>query len=123
MSIRSACLEYTCANQLLRRVPLEASYSDGSAVTYVGDDSAEAVGASVIEGVSYYDLAYASSSESKAFTLPLGATPLVCELVVNLAGKSSLGQAGTDRCSNVTHRERSFVLANGTVGQSDGKHF
>lgn len=90
VSIRSACLEYTCANQLLRRVPLEASYSDGSAVTYVGDDSAQAVGASVIEGVSYYDLAYASSSESEAFTLPLGATPLVCELVVNLADDTVL---------------------------------
>lgn len=90
VSIRSACLEYTCANQLLRRVPLEASYSDGSAVTYVGDDSAEAVGASVIEGVSYYDLAYASSSESEAFTLSLGATPLVCELVVNLADDTVL---------------------------------
>ena len=90
VSIRSACLEYTCANQLLRRVPLEASYSDGSSVTYVGDDSAEAVGASVIEGVSYYDLAYASSSESEAFTLPLGATPLVCELVVNLADDTVL---------------------------------
>ena len=90
VSIRSACLEYTCANQLLRRVPLEASYSDGSAVTYVGDDSAEAVGASVIEGVSYYDLAYASGSESEAFTLPLGATPLVCELVVNLADDTVL---------------------------------
>lgn len=90
VSIRSACLEYACANQLLRRVPLEASYSDGSAVTYVGDDSAEAVGASVIEGVSYYDLAYASSSESEAFTLPLGATPLVCELVVNLADDTAL---------------------------------
>ena len=90
VSIRSACLEYTCANQLLRRVPLEASYSDGSAVTYVGDDSAVAVGASVIEGVSYYDLAYASSSESEAFTLPLGATPLVCELVVNLADDTVL---------------------------------
>lgn len=90
VSIRSACLEYTCANQLLRRVPLEASYSDGSAVTYVGDDSAEAVGASVLEGVSYYDLAYASSSESDAFTLPLGATPLVCELVVNLADDTAL---------------------------------
>ena len=90
VSIRSACLEYTCANQLLRRVPLEASYSDGSAVTYVGDDSAEAVGASVIEGVSYYDLAYPSSSESEAFTLPLGATPLVCELVVNLADDTVL---------------------------------
>ena len=90
VSIRSACLEYTRANQLLRRVPLEASYSDGSAVTYVGDDSAEAVGASVIEGVSYYDLAYASSSEPEAFTLPLGATPLVCELVVNLADDTVL---------------------------------
>lgn len=90
VSIRSACLEYTRANQPLRRVPLEASYSDGSAVTYVGDDSAEAVGASVIEGVSYYDLAYASSSESEAFTLPLGATPLVCELVVNLADDTVL---------------------------------
>lgn len=90
VSIRSACLEYTRANQLLRRVPLEASYSDGSTVTYVGDDSAEAVGASVIEGVSYYDLAYASSSESEAFTLPLGATPLVCELVVNLADDTVL---------------------------------
>ena len=90
VSIRSACLEYTRANQLLRRVPLEASYSDGSAVTYVGDDSAEAVGASVIEGVSYYDLAYPSSSESEAFTLPLGATPLVCELVVNLADDTVL---------------------------------
>ena len=81
VSIRSACLEYTRANQLLRRVPLEASYSDGSA---------EAVGESVIEGVSYYDLAYASSSESEAFTLPLGATPLVCELVVNLADDTVL---------------------------------
>ena len=90
VSIRSACIEYTCANQLLRDVPLDASYSDASAVNYVGDDSAEAVGASVIEGVSYYDLAYASSSESEAFTLPLGATPLVCELVVNLADDTAL---------------------------------
>lgn len=88
--ISSVRLEYKRANQLLKRVPLEASYSDGSAVTYVGDDSAEAVGASVIEGVSYYDLAYASSSESEAFTLPLGATPLVCELVVNLADDTVL---------------------------------
>ena len=88
--ISSVRLEYKRANQLLKRVPLEASYSDGSAVTYVGDDSAEAVGASVIEGVSYYDLAYPSSSESDAFTLPLGATPLVCELVVNLADDTVL---------------------------------
>lgn len=89
-SVRSACLAYSRAGEVLERVPLEASYSDGSAVTYVGDDSAEAVGASVIEGVSYYDLAYASSSESEAFTLPLGATPLVCELVVNLADDTVL---------------------------------
>ena len=40
--------------------------------------------------MSYYDLAYASSSESEAFTLPLGATPLVCELVVNLADDTVL---------------------------------
>ena len=88
--ISSARLEYKRANQLLKRVPLEASYSDGSAVTYVGDDSAEAVGASAIEGVTYYDLAYASGSELEAFTLPLGATPLVCELVVNLADDTTL---------------------------------
>ena len=88
--IRSARLEYKRANQLLKRVPFDVSRSDGSAVTYVGDDSAEAVGASVIEGVTYYDLAYASSSESEAFTLPLGATPLVCELVVYLADDTVL---------------------------------
>ena len=116
VSIRSACLEYTCANQLLRRVPLEASYSDGSAVTYVGDDSAEAVGASVIEGVSYYDLAYASSSESDAFTLPLGATPLVCELVVNLADDTALrvrlfqvrAIAGGDSYEEINYRDQSL---------------
>lgn len=116
VSIRSACLEYTCANQLLRRVPLEASYSDGSAVTYVGDDSAEAVGASVIAGVSYYDLAYASSSESEAFTLPLGATPLVCELVVNLADDTVLrvrlfqvrAIAGGDSYEEINYRDQSL---------------
>ena len=116
VSIRSACLEYTRANQLLRRVPLEASYSDGSTVTYVGDDSAEAVGASVIEGVSYYDLAYASSSESEAFTLPLGATPLVCELVVNLADDTVLrvrlfqvrAIAGGDSYEEINYRDQSL---------------
>ena len=116
VSIRSAYLEYTRANQLLRRVPLEASYSDGSAVTYVGDDSAEAVGASVIEGVSYYDLAYASSSESEAFTLPLGATPLVCELVVNLADDTVLrvrlfqvrAIAGGDSYEEINYRDQSL---------------
>ena len=45
------------------------------------------------------------------------------ELVVNLAGESRLGKAGTDGCCNVAHRERPFVLTNRTVGQSDGKHF
>ena len=116
VSIRSACLEYTCANQLLRRVPLEASYSAVIAVTYVGDDSAEAVGASVIAGVSYYDLAYASSSESEAFTLPLGATPLVCELVVNLADDTVLrvrlfqvrAIAGGDSYEEINYRDQSL---------------
>ena len=45
------------------------------------------------------------------------------ELVVNLAGESRFGKAGTDGCCNVAHRERPFVLTNRTVGQSDGKHF
>ena len=45
------------------------------------------------------------------------------ELVVDLAGQSGLGKARTDRCGNIAHRKRCFVLANGTVGQSDGKHF
>lgn len=114
--ISSVRLEYKRANQLLKRVPLEASYSDGSAVTYVGDDSAEAVGASVIEGVSYYDLAYASSSESDAFTLPLGATPLVCELVVNLADDTVLrvrlfqvrAIAGGDSYEEINYRDQSL---------------
>ena len=114
--ISSVRLEYKRANQLLKRVPLEASYSDGSAVTYVGDDSAEAVGASVIEGVSYYDLAYASSSESEAFTLPLGATPLVCELVVNLADDTVLrvrlfqvrAIAGGDSYEEINYRDQSL---------------
>ena len=114
--IRSVRLEYKRANQLLKRVPLEASYSDGSAVTYVGDDSAEAVGASVIEGVTYYDLAYASSSESEAFTLPLGATPLVCELVVNLADDTVLrvrlfqvrANAGGDSYEEINYLDQSL---------------
>ena len=88
--ISSTRLEYKRANQLLKRVPLEASYSDGSAVTYVGDDGAEAVGASVIEGVTYYDLAYASGSEPEAFSLPLEETPLICDLVIALADDTTL---------------------------------
>ena len=113
-SIRSVRLEYKRANQLLKRVPLEASYSDGSAVTYVGDDTAEAK--AVPEGVSYYDLSYASSSEPEAFTLPLGATPLVCELVINLADDTVLrvrlfqvrAIAGGDSYEETNYRDQSL---------------
>ena len=112
--IRSARLEYKRANQLLKRVPLDASRSDGSAVTYVGDDTAEAV--AVPEGVSYYDLSYASSSEPEAFTLPLGATPLVCELVINLADDTVLrvrlfqvrAIAGGDSYEETNYRDQSL---------------
>ena len=83
VSIRSACLEYTRANQLLRRVMLEASCSDGSDGTSFGDDTAEAV--AVPEGAAYYDLSTASGDEPISFFLSLEETPLVCELVVNLA--------------------------------------
>ncbi len=107
--IRSARLEYKRANQLLKRVPLEASYSDGSAVTYVGDDTAEAK--AVPEGVSYYDLSYASSSEPEAFTLPL-----VCELVINLADDTVLrvrlfqvrAIAGGDSYEETNYRDQSL---------------
>lgn len=108
-SIRSARLEYKRANQLLKRVPLEASYSAGSAVTYVGDDTAEAK--AVPEGVSYYDLSYASSSEPEAFTLPL-----VCELVINLADDTVLrvrlfqvrAIAGGDSYEETNYRDQSL---------------
>lgn len=113
-SIRSVRLEYKRANQLLKRVPLEVSRSDGSAVTYVGDDTAEAK--AVPEGVSYYDLSYASSSEPEAFTLPLGATPLVCELVINLADDTVLrvrlfqvrAIAGGDSYEETNYRDQSL---------------
>ena len=113
-SIRSVRLEYKRANQLLKRVPLEVSRSDGSAVTYVGDDTAEAK--AVPEGVSYYDLSYASSSEPEAFTLPLGATPLVCELVINLADDTVLrvrlfqvrAVAGGDSYEETNYRDQSL---------------
>lgn len=88
VSIRSACLEYTRANQLLRRVPLEASYSDGSAVTYVGGDTAET--AAVPAGTAYYDLSTASGDEPISFSLPLEETPLVCELVIDLADDTTM---------------------------------
>ena len=85
VSIRSAYLEYTRTNQLLRRVMLEASYSDG---TSFGDDTAEAV--AVPEGTAYYDLSTASGDEPISFSLSLEETPLVCELVVNLADDTVL---------------------------------
>ena len=85
VSIRSAYLEYTRANQVLRRVMLEASCSDG---TSFGDDTAEAV--AVPEGAAYYDLSTASGNEPISFSLSLEETPLVCELVVNLADDTVL---------------------------------
>ena len=114
VSIRSACLEYTRANQLLRRVPLEASYSDGSAVTYVGDDTAEAV--AVPEGAAYYDLSTASGDEPISFSLSLEETPLVCELVVNLADDTVLrvrlfqvrAIAGGDSYEEINYRDQSL---------------
>ena len=88
VSIRSAYLEYTRANQLLRRVMLEASYSNVSNGTSFGDDTAEAV--AVPEGAAYYDLSTASGDEPISFSLSLEETPLVCELVVNLADDTVL---------------------------------
>ena len=87
-SIRSAYLEYTRANQLLRRVMLEASCSDGSDSTSFGDSTAEAV--AVPDGAAYYDLSTASGDEPISFSLSLEETPLVCELVVNLADDTVL---------------------------------
>ena len=86
--IRSAYLEYTRADQLLKRVPLEALYSDGSAVTYVGSDTAEAT--AVPEGTAYYDLSTASGDEPISFSLSLEETPLVCGLVIDLADDTVL---------------------------------
>ena len=114
VSIRSACLEYTCANQLLRRVPLEASYSDGSAGTSFGDDTAEAV--AVPEGAAYYDLSTASGDEPISFSLSLEETPLVCELVVNLADDTVLrvrlfqvrAIAGGDSYEEINYRDQSL---------------
>ncbi len=114
VSIRSACLEYTRANQLLRRVPLEASYSDGSAGTSFGDDTAEAV--AVPEGAAYYDLSTASGDEPISFSLSLEETPLVCELVVNLADDTVLrvrlfqvrAIAGGDSYEEINYRDQSL---------------
>ena len=114
VSIRSACLEYTRANQLLRRVPLEALYSDGSAGTSFGDDTAEAV--AVPEGATYYDLSTASGDEPISFSLSLEETPLVCELVVNLADNTVLrvrlfqvrAIAGGDSYEEINYRDQSL---------------
>lgn len=86
--IRSVYLEYTRADQLLKRIPLEALYSDGSAVTYVGSDTAEAT--AVPEGTAYYDLSTASGDEPISFSLSLEETPLVCGLVIDLADDTVL---------------------------------
>lgn len=114
VSIRSACLEYTRANQLLRRVMLEASCSDGSNGTSFGDDTAEAV--AVPEGAAYYDLSTASGDEPISFSLSLEETPLVCELVVNLADDTVLrvrlfqvrAIAGGDSYEEINYRDQSL---------------
>ena len=114
VSIRSACLEYTRANQLLRRVMLEASCSDGSDGTSFGDSTAEAV--AVPEGAAYYDLSTASGDEPISFSLSLEETPLVCELVVNLADDTVLrvrlfqvrAIAGGDSYEEINHRDQSL---------------
>ena len=86
--IRSAYLEYTRADHLLKRVPLDASCDDGSAVTYVGGDTAEA--AAVPEGTAYYDLSTVSGDEPISFSLSLEETPLVCELAIDLADDTTM---------------------------------
>ena len=114
VSIRSAYLEYTRANQLLRRVMLEASCSDGSVGTSFGDNTAEAV--AVPEGAAYYDLSTASGDEPISFSLSLEETPLVCELVVNLADDTVLrvrlfqvrAIAGGDSYEEINYRDQSL---------------
>ena len=82
-SIRSACLTYSRAGEVLERVPLAASScSDAPIVTAISSDSAEAV--CVPQDVAYYDLTFADKKPS-AFSLPLETTPLVCELIVDLS--------------------------------------
>ena len=111
VSIRSAYLEYTRTNQLLRRVMLEASCSDG---TSFGDDTAEAV--AVPEGAAYYDLSTASGDEPISFSLSLEETPLACELVVNLADDTVLrvrlfqvrAIAGGDSYEEINYRDQSL---------------
>ena len=82
-SIRSACLTYSRAGEILERVPLAASScSDAPIVTAISSDSAEAV--CVSQDVAYYDLTIADKKQS-SFSITLETTPLVCELIVDLS--------------------------------------
>ena len=81
-SIRSACLAYSRAGEVLERVPLAASCSDATTVTAISSDSAEAI--CIPQDIAYYDLSIADKKPS-SFSLTLETTPLVCELVVELS--------------------------------------
>lgn len=82
-SIRSACLTYIRAGEVLERVPLAASScSDAPIVTAISSDSAEAI--CIPQDIAYYDLSIADKKPS-SFSLPLETTPLVCELIVDLS--------------------------------------
>ena len=82
-SIRSACLTYSRAGEVLERVPLAASScSDAPIVTAISSDSAEAI--CIPQDIAYYDLSIADKKPS-SFSLPLETTPLVCELIVDLS--------------------------------------
>lgn len=86
-SIRSACLAYSRAGEVLERVPLAASCSDATTVTAISSDSAEAI--CIPQDIAYYDLSIADKKPS-SFSLPLETTPLVCELIVDLSDGISL---------------------------------
>ena len=81
-SVRSACLTYSRAGEVLERVPLAASCSDATTVTAIDSDSAEAI--CIPQDIAYYDLSIADKKPS-SFSLPLETTPLVCELIVDLS--------------------------------------
>ena len=86
-SVRSACLTYSRAGEVLERVPLAASCSDAATVTAISSDSAEAI--CVPQDIACYDLSTAGKKPS-AFSLPLETTPLVCELIVDLSNGVTL---------------------------------
>ena len=82
-SVRSACLAYSRAGEVLERVPLAASScSDAPIVTAIDSDSAEAI--CIPQDIAYYDLSITDKKPS-SFSLPLETTPLVCELIVDLS--------------------------------------